>query len=72
MKKRLIYCAVALMVAGLCLNSAPSFADDHKKGDHKKGGADTGGGPKKGDDKKDDDKKADDKKADIRRVTKEG
>ena len=36
MKKRLIYCAVALMVAGLCLNSAPSFADDDKKGDKQK------------------------------------
>ncbi|HEX5731727.1 MAG TPA: hypothetical protein VF131_02745 [Blastocatellia bacterium] len=36
-KKRLIYCAIALMVAGLCLTAAPSLADDHKKGDKKKG-----------------------------------
>jgi hypothetical protein len=35
MKKRLIYCAVALMVAGLCLTAAPSLADDHMKGDKK-------------------------------------
>lgn len=36
MKKRLIYCAVALMVAGLCLKAAPSLADDDKKGDKQK------------------------------------
>ena len=49
MKNRLIYCAVALMVAGLCLNSASSFADDHKKDGDKK--ADHKKGDKKGDSK---------------------
>ena len=36
MRKRLIYCAVALMVAGLCLKAAPSLAYDDKKKDDKK------------------------------------
>jgi len=31
MKKRLIYCAVALMVAGLCMKAAPSLAYDDPK-----------------------------------------
>ena len=66
MKKRLIYCAIALMVAGLCLNSAPSFADDHKKEGDKK--ADR----KKGDDKKKGDKKEGDKKADDMMVSIKG
>ena len=36
MKKRLIYCAVALMVAGLYLKAAPSLAYDDKKDDKQK------------------------------------
>ena len=31
MRKRLIYCAVALMVAGLCLQAAPSLAYEDPK-----------------------------------------
>jgi hypothetical protein len=31
MKKRMIYCAVALMVAGLCMKAAPSLAYDDPK-----------------------------------------
>lgn len=52
MKKRLIYCAIALMVAGLCVNAGPSFADDHKKD-----------GDKKSSEKKDSDKKSSEKKS---------